>query len=491
MQDQMQPLEPQEPGIPNALHDNEGAMAKADLYKLAKYSMKLFKDIQDDTELESWVQAKITKAADYIASVYHYLEYEMKFSEYGAKLENSDIYNENEKILIQDLLVEARKKVKELKIIQAQKLSESKSPKAKKDWDGDGEIESEKDEVIGSRRKAAGLDKCVKETSEAEFRFNRELEKHDERTKNYGIPTSKDGKYAVKPKTKKPEKVKESAPSADLTKKEKSAVVKKAKAGKDIGKPGKGFEKVANKATKKYGSKEKGEKVAAAAMWKNIKESVEHNINEGFFSKTPEEYAKTDPTMAELLKLRQQYQGTEWSSQIDQRIQQLLDRYETGYSAPQDAQGNPIKVLPPADWARKNPSGLKETGDDYWDFSTPSNISAAPTGKPGKGIMKMSPAEYNKAKERMPFLFKSDEQSRQDIQRAVQPMVDKSDQRDAEIARKQAAFSSNPDALIRQQQNMNKAFGTGSSDEAYRKNVDSDFRESVNLTDIIKLSGLK
>ena len=36
----------------------------------------------------------------------------------------------------------------ELKIIQAQKLSESKSPKAKKDWDGDGEIESEKDEQL-------------------------------------------------------------------------------------------------------------------------------------------------------------------------------------------------------------------------------------------------------------------------------------------------------------------------------------------------------
>lgn len=58
-------------------------------------------------------------------------------------------------------------------------------------------------------------------------------------------------------------------PSAGLTKKEKSSVVKKAKAGKDIGKSGKGFEKVAKKASKKYGSKEKGEKVAAAAMWKS------------------------------------------------------------------------------------------------------------------------------------------------------------------------------------------------------------------------------
>jgi hypothetical protein len=57
-------------------------------------------------------------------------------------------------------------------------------------------------------------------------------------------------------------------PSAGLTKKEKSAVAKKAKAGKDIGEKGKGFEKVAKKAAKKYGSKEKGQKVAAAAMWK-------------------------------------------------------------------------------------------------------------------------------------------------------------------------------------------------------------------------------
>jgi hypothetical protein len=58
-------------------------------------------------------------------------------------------------------------------------------------------------------------------------------------------------------------------PSAGLTKKEKSAISKKAKAGKDIGKKGKGFEKVAKAAEKEYGSKEAGEKVAAAAMWKS------------------------------------------------------------------------------------------------------------------------------------------------------------------------------------------------------------------------------
>lgn len=57
-------------------------------------------------------------------------------------------------------------------------------------------------------------------------------------------------------------------PSAGMTKKEKSAVAKKASAGKDIGKKGKGFEKVAKAAEKQYGSKEAGQKVAAAAMWK-------------------------------------------------------------------------------------------------------------------------------------------------------------------------------------------------------------------------------
>ena len=58
-------------------------------------------------------------------------------------------------------------------------------------------------------------------------------------------------------------------PSAGLTKKQKSTIAKKAKAGKDIGKKGKGFEMIAKKAAKKYGSKERGQAVAAAAMWKS------------------------------------------------------------------------------------------------------------------------------------------------------------------------------------------------------------------------------
>ena len=61
--------------------------------------------------------------------------------------------------------------------------------------------------------------------------------------------------------------------------KERSALAKKARAGKDIGKPGKGFEKVAEKAAKQYGSKEAGERVAAAAMFKaQANEEVETDL---------------------------------------------------------------------------------------------------------------------------------------------------------------------------------------------------------------------
>ena len=59
---------------------------------------------------------------------------------------------------------------------------------------------------------------------------------------------------------------KKKKPSAGLSKKQKSSIVKKAKAGKDMGKKGKGFEKIV-KAAKKSGA-DNPEAVAGAAFWK-------------------------------------------------------------------------------------------------------------------------------------------------------------------------------------------------------------------------------
>ena len=64
--------------LPNGEIDHEGRMAKRQLEDIAEYSREMCEMLEDDTQLESWVQAKITKAADYIQKVKHYLEYEMK-----------------------------------------------------------------------------------------------------------------------------------------------------------------------------------------------------------------------------------------------------------------------------------------------------------------------------------------------------------------------------------------------------------------------------
>ena len=61
--------------------DEEGRMAKSDLLKIAKYASRLFNMLQDETQLEGWIQAKITKASDYISSVMHYLEGEETLGE--------------------------------------------------------------------------------------------------------------------------------------------------------------------------------------------------------------------------------------------------------------------------------------------------------------------------------------------------------------------------------------------------------------------------
>jgi len=62
--------------------DHEIQMARSDLYKLAEYAIKLhdmLKSIPEEQGIEAWQQAKITKASDYISSVFHSLDYDQKF----------------------------------------------------------------------------------------------------------------------------------------------------------------------------------------------------------------------------------------------------------------------------------------------------------------------------------------------------------------------------------------------------------------------------
>tara|TARA_Y100001937_G_C6927538_1_gene244566 strand:+ start:179 stop:586 length:408 start_codon:yes stop_codon:yes gene_type:complete len=62
--------------------DKEGRMAKRQLHDMEKYAHELSQMLSDTTQLESWVQAKLTKAADYLKTVKHYVEYGMEEGAY-------------------------------------------------------------------------------------------------------------------------------------------------------------------------------------------------------------------------------------------------------------------------------------------------------------------------------------------------------------------------------------------------------------------------
>jgi len=70
--------------------DEEGGMAKSQLYKMAKYAMMLHDALDDETQLEAWVQSKITIASEYLGKVKHYLEYEMGLDLQDPELDIED-----------------------------------------------------------------------------------------------------------------------------------------------------------------------------------------------------------------------------------------------------------------------------------------------------------------------------------------------------------------------------------------------------------------
>jgi hypothetical protein len=78
----------------NERPDHEVQMARSDLYKAGKYAIELhnmLKRVGEQQGLEGWVQAKITKAADYLESVYHYLDYEMKNPSSNLEMEAAPV----------------------------------------------------------------------------------------------------------------------------------------------------------------------------------------------------------------------------------------------------------------------------------------------------------------------------------------------------------------------------------------------------------------
>ena len=68
-------MEPQE--RINHHDDSEIQMAKSELYKIEKYAATLGQMLDSQSALEGWTASKITKAADYLGSVFHKLDYDI------------------------------------------------------------------------------------------------------------------------------------------------------------------------------------------------------------------------------------------------------------------------------------------------------------------------------------------------------------------------------------------------------------------------------
>ena len=75
--------------------DNEPHMLKADLYRIGKYALGLYKmvdqfDGEGEVDFPSWWQTKIIKAKDYLIGAKHYLDFELKKPQIDASVNEAE-----------------------------------------------------------------------------------------------------------------------------------------------------------------------------------------------------------------------------------------------------------------------------------------------------------------------------------------------------------------------------------------------------------------
>ena len=63
--------------------DNNGRMAKSQLFKIAKYAQSLHDTLRDDDEIPNWAFGKISVMSNDIGKIKHFLDYKIKRVESG------------------------------------------------------------------------------------------------------------------------------------------------------------------------------------------------------------------------------------------------------------------------------------------------------------------------------------------------------------------------------------------------------------------------
>lgn len=113
-------------------------------------------------------------------------------------------------------------------------------------------------------------------------------------------------------------------------------------------------------------------KTTTEGVWDTIKSTGKDLLG----MNSPEDIAAKDPNgqMAQLLKLRAKYKGTQFERQIEDRIKNLQFRINGGHGVPMGADGEPKAVVPPEEFAKQNPSFVREAekqkgvdGKACWD----------------------------------------------------------------------------------------------------------------------------
>ena len=81
------------------MDDLEGKTTKEQLCHIAKYAIAMARVLEEDQELESWVQSKITIAHEYLSKVKHHLEYELQVDMPEPSIEEmSELLKKDEKV---------------------------------------------------------------------------------------------------------------------------------------------------------------------------------------------------------------------------------------------------------------------------------------------------------------------------------------------------------------------------------------------------------
>jgi hypothetical protein len=72
--------------------DYEGEMAKSELRNVIQNAQEVFNMLDEDTQLEAWVQSKLTKANEYLDSVTQYLKYQSLSNPISMDEEKREVY---------------------------------------------------------------------------------------------------------------------------------------------------------------------------------------------------------------------------------------------------------------------------------------------------------------------------------------------------------------------------------------------------------------